>query len=185
MKYVLRVTLLAILVVAMVGCTWVKIETPTSLALESTTMVTLTPLQIPTVVPTPLPRWVEYERALARTFFHFPTGITGHGICEWEVLGHSGQEVYVYAMCINLNNTYGSRMRSPAVIYLGSNGEIESIKIPQPGNQHSEDVLKMFPAEVQKRLANPDYGADWSDHLVVRRNKVIQPLIIVQGTPLP
>jgi hypothetical protein len=76
-------------------------------------------------------------------------------------------------------------MRSPAVIYLSPTGEIKSIKTPQPGNQHSEDVRKMFPEEVQKRLANLDYGADWRDHLETRRNKDVQPLIVLLGTPMP
>jgi hypothetical protein len=185
MKYVWRVILLAMLVIAIVDCTGMKIAAPTPVASESLTLFTLTPVQIPTMVPTPLPRWIEYERALARTFFYYPAGIIGHGICEWEVLGHSGQEIYVDAMCINLSNAYGSIMRSPAVILMGSNGDIESIKTPQPGNQYGEDVRKLFPEEVQQRLANPDYSADWRDHLDIRRNKGGQPLIVLLCTPMP
>ncbi len=76
-------------------------------------------------------------------------------------------------------------MRSPAVIYLSSDGEIISIETPQPGNQYSEDIRKMFPEEVQKRLTNPDYSADWSNHLETRRNKDVQPLIVLLGTSMP
>jgi len=185
MKHICRVILLVILMVAFVSCTGMNISGPTSVALESPSPVALTPVHIQTIVATPLPRWIEYERALARTFFHYPVGIIGHGICEWEVLGHSDREVYVDAMCINLNNTYGSIMRSPAVIYLSSDGEIISIETPQPGNQYSEDIRKMFPEEVQKRLTNPDYSADWSNHLETRRNKDVQPLIVLLGTSMP
>ena len=50
------------------------------------------------------PRWVLYERALSYIFL----GLFGntqphmgwdHGLCEWEIWGQKGKEVYVWAIC--------------------------------------------------------------------------------------
>ncbi|HTX92100.1 MAG TPA: hypothetical protein VMC09_12880, partial [Anaerolineales bacterium] len=56
-------------------------------------------------VPTPtlpLPRWKYWERALG-DILNGPSGNThpdlsqDHGLCEWEIYGQKGNEVYVWA----------------------------------------------------------------------------------------
>jgi hypothetical protein len=43
---------------------------------------------------TSMPRRFIYEKALSQSI-----GNTGNGLCEWEILGNSGNEVYVWALC--------------------------------------------------------------------------------------
>ena len=46
-------------------------------------------------------------------------------LCEWDILGRSGQEVYVWANCASI---LGNTVR-PAVIYLEVDGAIRDVKV--------------------------------------------------------
>ena len=66
--------------------------------------ITITPSPLPTqptipfITPNPIQveRWKEYEDALAREPL-FNEGLSV--LCEWEILGKSEMEVYVWASC--------------------------------------------------------------------------------------
>lgn len=135
------------------------------------------------VVPiqTSVPRWKIYERALAKAVVN-----KDDGLCEWEILGESGNEVYVWALC-KVREPIGSAGSVPAVIQLGENGEIDQVIIPRDGNYYPVDVQALFPAEIQARgLSNsPFNGALAENHIDERMKSNGPPFIAISGTPLP
>src|SRR5512143_4270806 len=61
------------------------------------------------------PHWSEVESALAHQFL--PEGI--QGLCEWEILGQTGQDVFVWALCEGTSFSSGPMgMSATAVIHL-------------------------------------------------------------------
>lgn len=137
-----------------------------------------TPSLTPVVTGTPVPRWVEYQAALARAIHPDETGI----LCEWELLGQRGREVYVWARCFN---EYRSGA-APAVIELGTDGRIEKVTLPRDGSYYSGDVRRLFPPEVQQKLFAQSFGSSSGAHARARmKDPSLPPFIAVSGTPLP
>ncbi len=181
-------TLCLALLFILTACT----QTPVSPTVIVNSIKTTIPLPAATIVSspstvhtpivhlttTPIPRWVEYESALANAIL--PKGIQGR--CEWELLGQRGAEVYVWAMCF----TGGMAGSMPAVVHLAVNGKIENVQVPRDGSFYSRDVRALFPPEVQEKVfayqSPPNLGA----HIRARlANPNLPPLIVVSGTPLP
>ena len=153
-------------------------ETPTPTFVSPTLVPTSTLIpvtDIPTPLPTPLPtepiipmitpdsiqveRWKEYEDALARTLLSFlpPEEV----ICEWEILGRSEQEVYVWAWCTSIISSGTSPISGteifssssiPAVIHLRADGSVQSVEIPGAGSYYARDISRMFPLDVQENF---------------------------------
>lgn len=141
-------------------------------------------------IPTPaaVPRWSEYETALANVLLPdpYPSGIPGNGLCEWELWGHVEQEVYVWAECQDKSSDNGTAASVPAVIYLGAKGEIREVVIPRDGANYGADVQKLFPSEVQKRiLAGAFDGSAAMKHIATRRIDHTPPLIAQSNVTLP
>lgn len=168
MRLVLLFGLLpALLVSCMSAPTPMLTETP---APTATLMPTSTPIPgwtpaLATPLPTQPPitfaitpdavqvtRWQEYEKELARCVL----GLGGctdldflrYALCEWDILGQSGQEVYVWAECLDSNNIMGRR---PLVIYLERDGSIQKVEFG--GYKGSYSNLDLFPANVQANIA--------------------------------
>jgi hypothetical protein len=84
------------------------VVSPTPVPTSALIPVTVTPSPLPTqpIIPMITPdaiqvkRWKEYENALAKSILSFlpPKEV----LCEWEILGRSEQEVYVWATCAAL-----------------------------------------------------------------------------------
>ncbi|HMV94754.1 MAG TPA: hypothetical protein PKN81_13045 [Anaerolineales bacterium] len=121
-------------------------------------------------------RWREYQTALAKTIMSYELAL-----CEWEVLGRSENEIYVWATCRILDN--GSD--SPAVIHLGVDGAIQKVEIP--GTNWSSDIREMFPIEIQEIFLNNLMNyQQLSDHLTWRiEHPEESPLIVLSSTPAP
>ena len=156
-------------------------------------MPTVTPTTNPTATPTSNPptvtpastatiqieKWMEYEQALAKVILPTPKGI-----CEWEILGHNNQEVYVWAIC---QVSYkGAAASLPAVIQIGSDGSIEEVQIPGDGTHYAIDIRKMFPQEIQDKIFDQSAGLGemWS-HIELRQVNPEPPLIVLTGVTLP
>lgn len=145
------------------------------------------PTQPPPPILTPdviqVERWKEYEDALAKAFF---SSLTPESfLCEWDILGRSGLDVYVWVIC---DVPQGGRGASaPAVIYLNSGGFIQNVKIPGKNSDYSSDVLKL-PTNVQQKLDFYRFGREkvlW-EHLEWRRTHPEEPpLIVFSATPTP
>ena len=127
-------------------------------------------------------KWKEYQTALARVLDYLPPEEV---ICEWELLGRSGNEIYVWAVC---GEIWGGRvgLEGLAVIYVGEDGSVYYAKTAGIGGAgYPSEVKQMFPVDVQERY----YGGlihfqELVDHLRWRQrgNSEVPPLII-SGIP--
>lgn len=195
---------LALLTVILVACVPTVMPAPSETPVPPTNTPALEFTFIPaTVMPTQpfLPamitpdaiqvaRWREYEIALAKTLF--PSSfIPGEFLCEWEILGQSNQEVYVWAECISISVDISGlpyyEGGIPAVIHVEPDGSIQSVEIPGGGADYAADIRLMFPLEAQERI----FGGlisfeELREHLRWRREHPEEPpLIVVSATPTP
>ena len=149
-----------------------------------------------TSVPTPTPtrpgaalitpdgiqveRWKEYQTALAKKILaHLPPEEV---LCEWEILGRSGNNVYVWAVCRGKDG--GGSL--PAVIHLESEGAVLSVETA--GSNWSANIAKLFPPDVREKFAHYQSGRarEMQKHIEWRRaHSEEPPLIILAATPTP
>ncbi len=128
-------------------------------------------------------RWVEVQNALAAVFLP-----STPGLCEWEVLGQSGREVYVWAICQEAGSSNGAAMSAPAVIHLAEgNGKIEKVEVPRDGSLYSVDIRAMFPQDLHEKLLlnSIDSLQEMWNHIQTRRNDPEPPLVVKSGISLP
>lgn len=141
----------------------------------------------PTITAAPTatsePRWRSYEKALAKAVV-----AEEDGLCEWEILGTSANEVYVWADC-KVRGPIETAGSGPAVIYLGESNEIEKVSLPRDGiSFYSKDIRDLFPVDVQEKIFNPGYNVNAEKamkHIDERLKSNGPPLISISGTPLP
>jgi hypothetical protein len=154
------------------------------------TLIAPTPLPTQPIIPVITPdsnqveRWKEYETALAKSIY--PSLTPEISLCEWDILGSSDQEVYVWVTCDVLGGGRGAD--APAVIYLNADGSIQNVKIPGSGSDYVSDILKMFPIDIQENYDLFNYGRAkiLSEHLDWRQtHPEVPPLIILSATPVP
>jgi len=179
-------------------------DLPTPTATSSPTpFPTLTPIPV-TVTPSPLPtqptipfitpdpiqveKWKEYEDALGMQLLP-PNSLRGKVLCEWEILGRSDKEVYVWAFCQSppySKNLKASIASIPAVIYLQTDGTIQSVNIPGSGTAYASDIRKLFPADIQEKIFSHSIDTNRMEaHINWRREDPEPPLVILSATPTP
>ena len=105
----IKIILLCLLFISLTGC----LTATKPLTLPFTTVVT----------DTETPRWQLYEAALLGATI----GEDKEGLCEWTILGITGNEVYVYTQC-QANGEILTAASVPAVIYLGEHGEMRKYR---------------------------------------------------------
>lgn len=203
-----------ILLIFLVACSEQTVtlakETPVPTVDPPTPILTSTLIPV-TFIPSPLPRepiipmitpdaiqverWKEYEDALARTILSFlpPEEV----ICEWEILGRSEQEVYIWAVCTSIISSGTSPISGteifsssslPAVIHLREDGSVQSVEIPGAGSDYTRDISQMFPSDVQKEFNRYHFGraGEMLEHAAWRRTHPEEPpLIVLIATPRP
>ena len=132
---------------------------------------------IPWVTPEPvqIEKWKEYQTALAGEFDYRPAEVV---ICEWEFLGRSGNEVYLWAVCGGIG---GNRVGLDGLVRIDVVDEIVVNVL------HSDDP-QLYPASVLERY----YGGlihfqELVDHLRWRQQGRSEepPLIALGATPMP
>lgn len=163
--------------------------TPTSTLISITIVPSLLPTQpiILTIAPDGLQveRWKEYEAALARTILKDVESV----LCEWEILGRSDQEIYVWAECISIfpdgNSGLFYHATMPAVIHIGADGAVQSVEIP--GIHYADDIRRMFPPDAQEKyFEGLIHFQELTDHLRWRQeHSEVPPLIVLSTTPMP
>lgn len=151
----------------------------TSIALTQTALPTATPPPItPTATamfilftPTPVPpsfipmtpdsyqveHWKEYQAELAKVVIsshpesgNFDPAMYKDALCEWDILGQSDQEIYVYAVCGSFN--YHAGMRSLAIIYIEPDGSVRKVKVPEIKANSLMHDYDLFPVDVQNKI---------------------------------
>ena len=133
-----------------------------------------------------LPRWVEYQTVLSYTLLKGATAsATPHGLCEWEIWGQNGANVYVWALC-QIGGPGGPATSAPAVIHLGPDGHPVDAVMPRD-SYFAVDVPALFPTSLQARIwaSNTFDGNTALAHLAQRFNTNGPPLIAELATPLP
>lgn len=128
-------------------------------------------------------RWVAYQNALAAVFLP-----STPGLCEWELLGQSGHEVYVWAICQEAGSSNGAAMSAPAVIHLAEgDGKIEKVETPRDGSLYSADIRAMFPQDLREKLLlnSIDSLQEMWNHIQTRRHHPEPPLVVKSGIALP
>lgn len=154
------------------------VEPPTEVIVPTTT-----PTQPGTVLITPdaiqVEKWQEYQTALAKNVLaHLPAEEV---LCEWDILGRSGSDVYVWAVC--RGEVGGGSV--PAILHLGTDGDIQSV---ERAINWSADIPRLFPPDVRERF--PLYPAgrakELQEHIDWRRMHPDEPpLIVLSATPTP
>jgi len=194
-----RALFVGFILICLSACAQVSPETTPSPTQTSTPIpiaaATLTPTPIPTQLAGILKHWREYEIALAQSMI--PSSPTDEVICEWEVLGESVNELYVWAACtttVPIPQTDDSypRIHTVAVIHLGEEGEVLNIKRPSGGMNYANDIREMFPVDAQEKFFSKSYDyQSLTDHLLLRRdNPYMSPLVVLDAarpthTPTP
>jgi hypothetical protein len=210
----MKLLFMVILLVTLSACGKQTVALPTETSIPTVVSPTLVPTStlIPVnATPSPLPtqpvipmitpdaiqveRWKEYEDALARTILSFLP--REEVICEWEILGRSEQEVYVWALCTSIISSGTSPISGteifssssiPAVIHLREDGSVQSVEIPGAGSYYARDIRLMFPPDVQEEFDRYHFGraGEMSEHLEWRRTHPEEPpLIVLSVTPMP
>jgi len=147
------------------------------------------PVTVPptsTLDPNAPPRWIEYERALSSVLLG-PVGNTipdlsrDHGLCEWIFMRGKGEQIYTWAEC---QNEEGTAVSAPVVIFLGEDGHIKVVIMPDEGWGNLEEL---FPAPVVELIhSNPFRAEAAMEHIQLRRtDPSIPPLIVLEGGSLP
>jgi hypothetical protein len=192
-----------LMLIGLTGCEGRQSSIPTSTAnppAATSTFILSATISPTAIIPTPMPptqtaypyitpdsiqleQWKEYERALAQALM--PGYAPGKIICEWEILGRSGQELYVWAVCGGAHNS--STVIKTAVIRLRSDGTVEQIEVPGNGSANAPDIRRLFPEYLQQRIF--DHAIDLNRliaHLERRRiHPEEPPLIVLSATVTP
>ncbi len=145
------------------------------------------PTQPPIIIITPdaiqVENWRKYETTLTQSLL--PKIPPESVLCEWIILGRSGQDVYVVAVCGDSR----SSATAPAVIYLDTDGSIQNVEVVEYGSSRDFNIQRLFPAEVQEMI----YGKSMQmiyEQLVEHLNwrllhREEPPLIVLSATPMP
>ena len=168
---------------------------PTAVSPTSAT-ITASPLPTqPIIAITPdtthLMRWEEYEEALAVKLL--PPGLIpqnpGEVLCEWELLGQSDQEIYVWALCqapAYLTGMPPTIASIPAVVHIGIDGAVQRVEIPGSGTAYALDIRETFPPDVQEVIFNHSVDTEKMEaHINSRRENPAPPSIVLSTTPIP
>ena len=164
-----------------------RVVSPTSVPTSTFIPVTITPSPLPTqpiismITPDSIQveRWKEYQTALAKNIHaDLPPEEV---LCEWDILGRSGNDVYVWAVCKGKL----SSASLPMVIHLESDGSVLSVEIPA---NWSRDIPRLFPTDVIEKFAHYQAGraGELIEHIDWRRSHPEEPpLIVLSATPIP
>jgi hypothetical protein len=129
---------------------------------------------------------MDYQTALAKTILSYlpPEEV----LCEWEILGRSGNDVYAWAVCSGKDG--GGSM--PTVIHLESDGSVLNVETATSATSNnstwSENIVKLFPPDVREKFAHYQSGRarEMQEHIEWRRTHPEEPpLIILAGMPTP
>jgi hypothetical protein len=77
-------------------------------------------------------------------------------LCEWDVWGEAVQTLYLWAVCESAGRT---AMSAPVVVHLDVGGHVTAASLPGDGTQYADDVRRLFPPGVQKRIFAHKYDA--------------------------
>lgn len=137
--------------------------------------------------PAQLERWKEYETALAEKLL--PQYPRDKVLCEWELTHKSEQKIIAWAVCMttltspDISIYFFPAASVPAVINLNADGSVQSVEIPEYGEQYLSDFRRLFPNGAWKDFPNV---LAMEKHLHWRRiNRTEPPLVVLNATATP
>jgi hypothetical protein len=161
-------------------------QTPT---LPVVTPIYPTPSPLPTQPPfsiiTPdavqVVKWREHQSALAgKLVSAFPVEIV---LCEWEILGQTKQELYVWTVCV----APGYEASKPAAIHFNEDGSVQNVEVPLSGSTWDSDIQRIFPSDVRNRIVPEIFfqrSLELINHIEWRQTHLEEPpLIILSAMP--
>jgi hypothetical protein len=136
---------------------------PPSTFTPTATIEYFAPTAIPTLSPPPIftpdaiqvESWQEYQAELAKVLLYGygPEAYKG-ALCEWDILGQSNQEAYLWVACISADGLWLESL--PVVIYLKHDEAIREVNIPNIEiDRHTQTEtydLHLFPINIQEKL---------------------------------
>ena len=137
-----------------------------------------------------LARWKLWERALG-DILNGPAGNTlpdlgrDHGLCEWEIWGQNGRDVYVWALCeVRLNAVDVTATSAPAVVRLGADDTVVEVIMPAEGWGNLDSL---FPPDVLARIRSHAFDVAAAEQDIAQRlgDPALPPRIIRDGVILP
>lgn len=153
--------------------------------------VTPTPPAIPLIRPeaNQIEMLYESQIALANAFYSSSYESEKPVICEWEILGQSVNEVYVWAICAKRYSS-GGPSEGLAVIHIGEDEAVLNAETTGIGGLgFPSQIREMFPLEVQERyFGGLIHFQELVDHLRLRLYHPEQsnpPLIVLWATLTP
>jgi hypothetical protein len=165
--------------------------TPEFTPITPTVMPTQAFVPVMTLDAVQVERWQKYQTELAKVVLYgYSPEAYKEAFCEWDILGRSGQEVYVWAECV----TWEGNRSLPTVIHLETNGSVQKVSVPAINNlTWDSQIRKMFPADVREKfsLYMGGYPTTWRtqeliNHLQYRETHPSEPpLIVLSATPAP
>jgi hypothetical protein len=85
--------------------------------------------------------------------------------CEFEVWGREGSTLFVWALC---EARSGESVSAPAVVGTKDNKAIK-IRIPRDGAHYEQDLKKLFPATVQRRIVRDEFDVKAALERIAKR----------------
>jgi len=138
-------------------------------------------------------RWSEYQTELAKLVLSQAGDIFPdyeNALCEWDILGHSDQKVYVWAWC----SAPHAGDSKPAVIYLNMDGSIQKVEVPFHGSAWDLTIQSLFPVDIREKIDKYFYDSSTNSgraeelrlHLLYRQEHPdVPPLVIFFAIPTP
>lgn len=130
--------------------------------------------------PTQLEKWEEYESGLAEKLM--PQYPRDKVLCEWELMEKSEQKINVWAVCLTTvtspetGNYYFPAASVPAVINLDAGGGVQSVEIPEYGENYIAGFWKLVPDTIWNQFPNV---SAMEKHLHWRRTHPAEPPLVV------
>jgi hypothetical protein len=156
-------------------------------------IATVMPIQTPISIITPdavqVERWKEYQTELIKAVLSgYDPASYDFALCEWDILGRSSQEVYVWAYCAIHGGAGASR---PSVIYLKTDGSIRNVRVAEYTGSSFD--LGLFPADVQEKrglyTGNSLFNGrirEMINHIDYRETHPDEPpLVVLSATSMP
>jgi hypothetical protein len=133
-------------------------------------------------------RWQEYEKALGNAVFEGVERV--EVLCEWRIFARDVDKVYVWTVCTGYHpsdltdlDLYGLH----AVVSLDSDGSVLDVGTVEntAGSSYKEIRQTLFPAEIYQKFKYPVDNQKLNEHLAVRREHPLPPLIVLDSEYTP
>ena len=157
-------------------------ETPKPIGATEPAAITLEPNR------EEITHWQEYQKALGDALFEGKERVKV--LCEWSIFARDVDKVYVWTVCTGYHASDLSKLDLlglQAVVYLDPDGAVIDVRtMKNTAGQSSSEIRKtLFPPDIYQKFKNPVDLQKLNEHLAVRREHPIPPLIVLNSEYTP